>query len=94
MTAPERIWVTERPSMTRMGVCHVYALTGSEEYIRADLVADQISAAVQAEREACAVEVVEFGALEHGSLPAAPWIEKSSASHQVAAAIRARGDKC
>ena len=35
--APERIWITESPSIARMGACHVHKLTDATEYVRADL---------------------------------------------------------
>ena len=37
--APERIWVSERPTNHSLGACHVYKLSHADEYVRADRIA-------------------------------------------------------
>ena len=55
--APERIWVTEIPSIMRMGACHVHKLTGATEYVRADI-ADALLEAVKAMRDDPTIKAV------------------------------------
>lgn len=46
MTAPNVIWVTEMPSNSRLGACHIYKLTGATRYICDD--APELMALVEA----------------------------------------------